>query len=186
MAKYCELFYSFFKIGGFTIGGGYAMVPLMEHEFVDRRGWMSGDEFLEYLSLAQSMPGVLAVNMATVVGYRMRGISGALVSILGNVALPISVIVGLAIFFRSFRDNSVVNSIFLGIRPAVVALIAAPVFSLAKRQRLTWRTLWIPLLAAVLIWLLGVSPILVILAAALLGFAYGRLFKKQKPDNKDQ
>ncbi|MBQ6047675.1 MAG: chromate transporter [Bacteroidales bacterium] len=186
MAKYCELFYSFFKIGGFTIGGGYAMVPLMEHEFVDRRGWMSGDEFLEYLSLAQSMPGVLAVNMATVVGYRMRGIAGALVSILGNVVLPISVIVGLAIFFRSFRDNSVVNSIFLGIRPAVVALIAAPVFSLAKRQHLTWHTLWMPILAAVLIWLLGISPILVILAAALLGFAYGRLFKRPKTDNKDQ
>lgn len=175
MAKYCSLFYSFLKIGGFTVGGGYAMVPLMEREFVERRGWISSDEFLDYISLAQSMPGVFAVNMATLVGYKLRGVAGSIVAVVGNILLPVAFIVALAMFFRAFRENHYVNAIFLGLRPAVVALIAAPVFNMARRQKLSWRTVWIPVLAAVLIWLLGISPIVVILVAAVAGFAWGKL-----------
>ena len=151
------------------------MIPLMEQELVDRCQWMSREEFLNQLALSQSMPGVLAVNMATGLGYRLRGIRGALSAIAGNIVMPIVFILILAILFRHFRDNIYVERFFMGVRPAVVALIAAPVFRLAQSAKITWRTCWIPILAALLIWLFDVSPILVILAAVVLGFAYGRL-----------
>ena len=178
MVKYCELFYSFFKIGTFTIGGGYAMIPLMDQEIVDRRGWLSREEFLNQLALSQSMPGVLAVNMATGLGYRLRGLRGAFSAIAGNIVMPVLFIITLAMLFRHFRDNPFVERFFMGVRPAVVALIAAPVFRLAQSAKVTWATCWIPILVALLIWLFDVSPILVILAAVILGFVYGRM-KKQ-------
>ncbi len=180
MVKYCELFYSFLKIGTFTIGGGYAMIPIMEQELVDRRHWMSRDEFLDQLALSQSMPGVLAVNMATGLGYRLRGLRGAVSAIAGNIVMPIVFILILAILFRHFRDNIYVERFFMGVRPAVVALIAAPVFRLAQSAKITWSTCWIPILSALLIWLFDVSPILIILAAVILGFAYGRVKLKIK------
>lgn len=154
------------------------MIPLMEQELVDKRGWLSREAFLDQLALSQSMPGVLAVNMATGVGYRLRGISGSVAAIVGNIAMPILFILLLAICFRQFRGNVYVEHFFMGVRPAVVALIAAPVFKLAKSAQIGWSTCWIPIVAALLIWILGVSPILVILVAALGGFLYGRLMAK--------
>lgn len=154
------------------------MIPLMEQEIVDRRGWLSREEFLNQLALSQSMPGVLAVNMATGLGYRLRGLRGAFSAIAGNIVMPVLFIITLAMLFRHFRDNPYVERFFMGVRPAVVALIAAPVFRLAQSAKVTWATCWIPILAALLIWLFDVSPILVILAAVVLGFVYGRI-KKQ-------
>lgn len=154
------------------------MIPLMEQEIVDRRGWLSREEFLNQLALSQSMPGVLAVNMATGLGYRLRGLRGAVSAIAGNIVMPVLFIITLAMLFRHFRDNPFVERFFMGVRPAVVALIAAPVFRLAQSAKVTWATCWIPILAALLIWLFDVSPILVILAAVVLGFVYGRM-KKQ-------
>ena len=154
------------------------MIPLMERELVDRKGWMSREEFLDQLALSQSMPGVLAVNMATGVGFRLRGVPGALAAIAGNVMMPVLFILMLAMFFRQFRGNVWVERFFMGVRPAVVALIAAPVFHLAKSAKVGWATCWIPIVSALLIWLLGVSPILIILVAALGGFLYGRLFRR--------
>lgn len=154
------------------------MIPLMEQEIVDRRGWLSREEFLNQLALSQSMPGVLAVNMATGLGYRLRGLRGAFSAIAGNIVMPVLFIITLAMLFRHFRDNPFVERFFMGVRPAVVALIAAPVFRLAQSAKVTWANCWIPILAALLIWLFDVSPILVILAAVVLGFVYGRM-KKQ-------
>ena len=158
MVKYCDLFVSFFKIGTFTIGGGYAMIPLMEQELVDRRQWMSRDEFLDQLALSQSMPGVLAVNMATGLGYRLRGLRGSIAAIAGNILMPIVFILLLAILFRQFRSVPVVEHFFLGVRPAVVALIAAPVFRLAQSAKVGWTICWIPILSALLIWLSTSAP----------------------------
>lgn len=175
MAPLTALFLSFFKIGAFTIGGGYAMLPLMERELVDRRQWVDRADFLDLVALSQSMPGVFAVNMATSVGYRLRGIRGVVAAIVGNIAMPVAIILLLALFFQTFRDNAAVNHIFMGLRPAVVALIAAPVFTLARTAGLTWRNAWIPVLSALLIVLFGVSPVWVILAAVLLGAAVGKM-----------
>ncbi len=182
MVKYCDLFTTFFKVGTFTVGGGYAMIPLMQREIVDRHHWLGNEEFLDIMALSQAMPGVFAVNIATVVGYRLRGNVGSAVAILGNILMPILFILLIALFFRQFKDNLVVERIFLGIRPAVVALIAAPVFTLWKTAAKppshpvtqspihSVTTILIPILSALLIWLFGVSPVLVILAAALLGY----------------
>jgi chromate transporter len=173
MVKYCELFTTFFKIGTFTIGGGYAMIPLIQREVVERRRWLTDTEMLDVIALSQTMPGILAANIAALVGQRLRGTRGALTAVLGNILMPIVFILLIALFFRQFKDNPTVEAIFMGIRPAVVALIAAPVFTLARKAGVTLRTVWIPLLAALLISLFGISPVLVILAAILLGGLFG-------------
>ena len=130
---------------------------------------------MDTMSLAQSMPGVFAINMATNVGFRTRGFIGAFTAVMGNVLMPIIMIIAIAMFFRQFSDNLVVESIFKGIRPAVVALIAAPVFKMAKTAKISWSNFWIPVVAALLIWLLGVSPVIIILAAGIGGFVYGKI-----------
>ncbi|MBQ2574233.1 MAG: chromate transporter [Bacteroidales bacterium] len=180
MARLHELFWTFFKIGAFTIGGGYAMIPLMEQEIVDKRKWLDRDEFMDTMSLAQSMPGVFAVNMATNIGFRTRGYIGAITAILGNVLMPIVMIITIAMFFKQFSDNLIVESIFKGIRPAVVALIAAPVFKMAKTAKISWSNFWIPVVATLLIWLLGVSPVIIILVAGVGGFIYGKIKGKKE------
>ena len=180
MAGYFELFWSFFKIGSFTLGGGFAMIPLMEKELVQQKQWLNKEEFLDLLSISQAMPGVFAVNMATSIGYRLRGKRGAIMAVLGNILMPILTILALAIFFRYFRENAVVESIFKGIRPCVVALIAAPVFTMAKNAGLSWRNCWIPIVAAALIWLLDVSPVLIIIIAGVGGFIYGRIKNRKE------
>lgn len=170
MVKYCDIFWSFFKIGTFTVGGGYAMIPLMQRELVEKHQWMSEEEFLDEVALAQSMPGVFAVNMATLAGYRLRKGWGAATAIVGNILMPILFILLLALFFRAFRGNIYVERIFMGLRPAVVALIAAPVFTLAKSAHVSWHNVWIPVVSALLIWLFGVNPVLIVLAAAFGGY----------------
>ena len=170
-----KLFTTFFRIGLFTFGGGYAMIPLIEHDVVERNGWLRKDEFLDLLAVAQSAPGVFAVNMAVFVGYKLRGKRGALAASFGCVLPSIVIILLIALFFRRFRHIEVVNNIFMGIRPVVVALIAVPVFNVAKSARLGWSTVWIPVVAAFLIVALGVSPIYVIIVAGVAGFIYGRV-----------
>ena len=150
------------------------MIPLMQSEIVERRRWLSEQDFVEQLSLSQAMPGVFAVNMATAIGFRQRGVWGAVAAILGAVAVPIIIILLLATVFNTVRDNTIVEHIFMGIRPAVVALIAAPVFSMARVAHIGWRNCWIPIVSALLIWMFDVSPVWVILAAAVSGFIYGR------------
>lgn len=173
-----ELFSIFFKIGAFTIGGGYAMVPLIENEIVTRRGWIEKDDFIDLLAVAQSAPGVLAVNISIFIGYKLKGLKGCLVTTLGTILPSFLIILSIAIFFQSFQDNEVVKKIFLGIRPAVVALIAAPTFSLAKSAKINRYTIWIPLVSALLIWLFGVSPIWIIIMAGVGGFLWGRFNRK--------
>ena len=177
---YSSLFYSFFKIGTFTIGGGYAMIPMMEDIIVNKRQWLGKEEFMDVLSISQAMPGVFAVNMATNIGYKLKGVRGSVVAVLGNILVPVLIILLLAACFRHFRENQVVEALFKGLRPAVVALIAAPVFGMAKTARISWRNVWIPILSALLIWLLGVSPVLVILVAVAAGFVYGRLLSRKE------
>ena len=177
MANYCELFTTFFKIGTFTIGGGYAMIPLIEREVVERRGWLTEGEMLDAIALSQTMPGIMAANIASIVGQRLRGLGGAMVAVAGNIVMPIVFIVLIATVFHEFKDIPAVQHIFMGIRPAVVALIAAPVFNLARKAGVSLRTVWIPILAAILTAILGVSPIVVIFAALTAGYVYARVVR---------
>jgi len=151
------------------------MIPLIEHDVVEKNGWLRKDEFLDLLAVAQSAPGVFAVNMAVFVGYKLRGKRGALAASFGCVLPSVVIILLIALFFRRFRHIEVVNNIFMGIRPVVVALIAVPVFNVAKSARLGWSTVWIPVVAAFLIVALGVSPIYVIIVAGVAGYVWGRM-----------
>ena len=170
-----ELFTTFFKIGLFTLGGGYAMIPMIEQAVVERNHWLKSEEMVDLIAIAQSCPGVFAVNISIFVGNKLLGTRGALMAALVTVLPSFLIILAIAMFFHSFQDNRVVAAIFRGIRPAVVALIAAPVFTLARKAGVTLRTVWIPVVAAGLIWLFGVSPVLVILAALLLGWIYSKM-----------
>ncbi len=175
MNIYIEAFSIFFKIGAFTIGGGYAMVPLIENEIVNKRNWVAKEDFIDLLAIAQSAPGVLAVNISIFIGYRLRGIRGSLVTALGTILPSFLIILAIALFFHSFKDNTVVERIFKGIRPAVVALIAAPTFSMAKSAKINRYNIWIPIVSALLIWRLNFSPVWIIIAAGAGGYLYGKL-----------
>lgn len=174
-----EFFITCNKIGAFTLGGGYAMIPIMEREFVDKHQWMDRQEFMDIMVVAQTTPGIFAIDMASHIGYKLRGVWGGIVGALG-IALPsIIAIMVIAMFFQSFKDNEYVAKFFRGVRPAVVALIAAPCFKMAKTANITWRTAWIPVVCATLIWLLGVSPIYIIIAAGLAGYFYGKMLNSK-------
>ncbi len=170
-------FKTFFKIGLFTLGGGYAMIPIIEAEVVDKHKWVSKEEFLDLIAIAQSCPGVFAINISTFIGYKLRKTPGAISCALGAALPSFLIILLIAMFFHQFQDNPIVASMFRGIRPAVVALIAVPTFNLARSAKLSWATCWIPIASALLIWALGVSPIYIILLAGIGGYIYGALIK---------
>ena len=172
-----ELIKTFFKIGIFTLGGGYAMIPLIESEVVDKHRWLTKEEFLDIIAIAQSCPGVFAINIATFIGYKLRMTRGAIATTLGTALPSFLIILAIAMFFSQFKDNPYVAAIFRGIRPAVVALIAVPTFRLGQRAKLNRYTIWIPVVCALLIWALGVSPIYIIIAAGLAGYIYGQFIK---------
>jgi chromate transporter len=169
-SSYRELFGVFLKIGTFTIGGGYAMIPIIENEIVTKRQWMSKEEFLDLLAVSQALPGILAVNISIFTGYKLKGIRGSIITVPGTVLPSFLIILAIAFFFRSFQENAIVERIFKGIRPAVAALIAAPVFSMAKTAKINRYNVWIPVVSALLIWLLGISPVWIIIAAGVGGF----------------
>ena len=175
MNLYWESFKTFFKIGLFTLGGGYAMIPLIEEEVVNRHKWINKDEMLDLIAIAQSCPGVFAINIAIFIGYKLNKERGAVATTLGTALPSFLIILAIAMFFQQFEDNRVVAALFKGIRPAVVALIAVPTFNLAKQAQLNKFTLWIPIVSALLIWLLGVSPIWIIIIAGIGGYIYGRV-----------
>ena len=172
-----ELIKTFFKIGIFTLGGGYAMIPLIEEEVVNKHKWVSREELLDLIAIAQSCPGVFAINIAIFIGYKLRRVSGAIATSLGTALPSFLIILAIAIFFKQFEDNRIVAAIFRGIRPAVVALIAVPTFRLGQRAKLNKFTIWIPVVSALLIWALGFSPIYIIIIAAIGGYIYGRVSK---------
>ncbi|MDE7024580.1 MAG: chromate transporter, partial [Paramuribaculum sp.] len=149
-----QLFLSFFKIGAFTFGGGWAMISIIEREIVDKYHWLERDEFLDLLAVAQSLPGILAVNISVAVGDKLRGVKGSLCAALGTILPSFIMILAIAIFLTPdmIKNNEVLSAVFKGIRPAVVALIVAPVLSAAKAAKISWRTVAIPITVAILIW----------------------------------
>ncbi|MBD5368757.1 MAG: chromate transporter [Bacteroides sp.] len=151
---FLQLFLTFFKIGAFTFGGGWAMISIIEREIVDHRKWLAREEFLDLLAVAQSLPGILAVNISVAVGDKLRGLRGSIVAALGTILPSFLIILTIAIFLTPdlIKTNDTVSRIFMGIRPAVVALIIAPVITSARAAKITWRTVAIPVAVALLIW----------------------------------
>ncbi|MBO5244054.1 MAG: chromate transporter [Muribaculaceae bacterium] len=180
MAKeslYLRLFVSFFKIGAFTFGGGWAMISIIEREIVDRHHWLEREEFLDLLAVAQSLPGILAVNISVAVGDKLRGVKGSICAALGTILPSFFMILAIAIFLTPdmIKNNSILSPVFKGIRPAVVALIVAPVLSAAKAAKLNWKTVIIPIAVALLIWSklpVVSSPILYIVLGGIGGYMW--------------
>ena len=162
-----EIFWSFLKIGAFTFGGGYAMIPLIQYEVISRRGWLTEQEFIDLLTIAQTAPGPIALNTAVFVGYKFRRYWGALAAVLGVVIPSFAIILVIAMFFAGIRNNVWVDAAFKGMRPAVVALIVAPIVGLTKGMH--WVGLSIALATAVTVWYFGFSPIWLIIAGAIGG-----------------
>lgn len=174
---YWTLFLTFIKIGTFTIGGGYAMLPLIEREVVDK-GWLTKEDFIDIFSVAQSLPGIFAVNISIFVGYKLRKSMGAICCALGTILPSFLIILLIALFFTHARDNVWVEKAFKGLRPAVVALIVVPCLTTARAIKLSRIQLLLPVAAALLIWLGGISPAWIILAAIAGGIIYGLKIKK--------
>lgn len=166
---YWKLFVIFAKIGAFTIGGGVAMIPLIEREIVYKNKWMSDEDFLDMISIAQSAPGLIAVNVAIFIGHKIAGIRGSIVATVASVLPPFIIILLVAAVFTTFKDNATVQAVFMGIRPAVVALIAAPVIRMAIKNRLNWITGSIAAAATALIAFLKISPVWIIVSAITAG-----------------
>lgn len=151
---YAQLFLTFFKIGAFTFGGGWAMISIIEKEIVDKHKWIGREDFLDLLAVAQSLPGILAVNISVAVGDKLRGMKGSVAAALGTILPSFLIILAIAIFLTPdlIKNNEVLSRVFQGIRPAVVALIVAPVISSARAAKIGWKTIAIPVVVALLIW----------------------------------
>ncbi len=178
MASYWQIFTTFAKIGAFTIGGGYAMLPIIRSEIV-KRGWLKEEDFTDIVALAQSAPGLLAVNISIFTGHKLKGTKGSIVATLGSILPSFIIILLIAMLFSGYQDNPTVIKIFKGIRPVVVALIAVPMIQMAKEANKTW---WAWLLSAASlagVAFLKISPIYILLtviiaAAAISKYREGR------------
>lgn len=187
-SMFLQLFVTFFKIGAFTFGGGWAMISIIEREIVDKHHWLGKEEFLDLLAVAQSLPGILAVNISVAVGDKLRGVKGSACAALGTILPSFMIILAIAIFLTPdmIKNNSILSPVFKGIRPAVVALIIAPVISAAKAARLNWKTAIIPIAVALLIWSkwpVVSSPILYIVLGGIGGYIWFTHTLKQIKNN---
>lgn len=188
-----NLFLTFAKIGAFTFGGGWAMISIIEREIVDKHHWISKSEFLDLLAVAQSLPGILAVNISVVVGDKLRGLKGALAAAAGTIMPSFVIILLIAMFLtpETITGNPTLTAIFKGIRPVVVALIIAPVVTTARSAGIGWKLAWIPAAVALLIWSkwpVVSNPILYIILGGAVGYyltvrAHKEL-DKRKEENK--
>ena len=143
------------------------MIPLIQHEVIHKRRWIEERDFIDLLTLAQTAPGPIALNTAVFVGYKRRGYLGALSAIMGVIVPSFVVILIVAIFFASIRDNAYVDAAFKGMRPAVVALIVAPIVGLTKGMR--WWLVAVALVVALVVWHFGISPVWFLIAGAVVG-----------------
>ncbi len=170
MVSYLQIFSIFAKIGAFTIGGGYAMLPIIKQEIV-KRGWLQEDDFTDIVALAQAAPGLLAVNISIFTGYRLRGVKGSIVATLGSILPSFIIILAIAALFSGFRDNPIVIRMFKGIRPVVVALIAIPMLDMAKKANKTWWAWLITVAAMIPVAFMGISPIYILMSVIIISLA---------------
>jgi len=169
-----KLFLAFMKIGAFSFGGGYAMLPLIENEVINKNGWIDYETFVDVIAIAEVTPGPIAINSATFIGYRISGIPGSVVSTLGVIFIPTILILILTRFVLKFKESKLVKAIFSGLRPALVGLILASAFSVGKTQLTNIQGIVIALLVFVIINKTKIHPILAIVLSGVLGFLFYR------------
>ena len=182
MRQLAEIFFTFFRIGLFTFGGGYAMIALIQRNVIERKKWIDEKTFMELMIIAQSSPGPIAINTAVFVGYKHKGVAGAVAAALGTIIPSFVIILLIAIFFTSIRENRFIDAAFKGMRPAVVALIVGPIISLSRSM--DW---WKIVFAAFIGWALwhwGFSPIWILLAGGFIGVGATAYNAHKKIDKK--
>ncbi|MCR1952140.1 MULTISPECIES: chromate transporter [unclassified Clostridium] len=176
MKKVLEMFIAFFKIGAFTFGGGYAMIPLIEEEVVNNKKWIEKEEFMDVLVVSQSLPGALAVNCSIFLGYKIGGLIGAIMALLAVILPSFLIIIIIAAFFMQFRNNYYVNAAFKGITAAVPMLVLVGAISLSKGLEKNKRTVLTIIVALIALTFFDIHPIIVIMASAI----YGIIFLRRK------
>ena len=175
-----QIFWVFAKIGAFTIGGGYAMIPLIQAE-MSRRSWISDDELPDIVALSQSAPGVMAVNISIFAGHKLRGVRGSIAATLGSILPSFAIILAIAMFFSAYKDNPWVERAFRGIRPVVISLIAVPMVRMAQKSCKSWWAWLLAVASLVLVAFLNVSPIYIIMCVLVLGFSITYYRMKWRP-----
>lgn len=181
---YLELFLVFFKIGAFTIGGGYVMVPLIKEALVEKKKWLSDEEFVDALAIAQSTPGILAVNTAIITGQKIAGPFGTVAGTLGAVLPSFLMILALATSLSGLRDSKIFSSFFYGVKPVTVALILLSVIKISKSSKITLKTAFIPIGVGFIVAYTFISPIIIIITAMILGNIYFKI--KDDKENADK
>lgn len=170
-----KLFNVFFRIGFFTIGGGYAMLPMLQREVVEKYRWSTDEEIMDYYAIGQSTPGIIAINTATFIGYKKKGVLGGIVATLGMVAPSWIIIISIAALFQRFANNPWIQSAFSGIRVVVVVLIINAVIKMGKKAINNWVGVAIGVLAFILVAWLDISPIYIIISAGIIGILLNTL-----------
>ncbi len=176
-----DLFFLFFFIGSFTIGGGFAMIPFIKREMIDKKHWMEDGDFLDNLALAQSLPGPVVINISILTGYRLRGVKGSIASVIGTAAPSFAIILVVALFLWRYRDYYLVQAAFMGIRPAVTALIIYTIFTLGRRVFADYRSLLLFTLFLSGLIFLNLHPITIIIVSAMIG-----IFRPLKNDSEKE
>jgi chromate transporter len=181
MKECLNLFLTFCKLGCITFGGGYAMVPVLDRELVRKRGWTTMDEVMDYYTIAQVTPGIIAVNVSTFIGFKRKGIPGGIIATLGFILPGALLMLGIALFLQNFSDIPAVKHAFAGIRVAVGALIVDTVLKLVKGvfKDILGVVLFLAALILSAVW--GFSPVLIVLAAGIAGFLVYRPRKPKTP-----
>lgn len=180
-----RMFFTFARIGGFTFGGGYAMLPMLQKEVVEKYKWATNDELLDYYAIGQCTPGVIAVNTATFIGYKLKGIPGAIFATLGVVSPSVVIIGIIAAFISNFRDYEIVQWAFSGIRAAVVALILSAAIKIGKKSLVDIFTVLIFVAVTVLSFFTDLSPVIFVVTAAVCGLVI-KLSKEKKAKEDDR
>lgn len=184
---YLTLFRSTFFLSMFTFGGGYVIVPLMEKKFVNELGWIDEDEMLNLIALGQSAPGPIAVNTSILIGYRMAGVPGAMITVLGTILPPLGIMTVLAYVYLAVRDNAIVNNVLLGMQAGVAAIIVNVVYNMA--MRIIKQKKIIPILVMIAALIAGiifqVNILWLLLVSALIGLAMTLYNLKMKKDEGD-
>lgn len=175
MNKSIELFKTFFVIGAFTIGGGYAMLPLFEEEFVHKKEWFTDEDYMNMITISTSAPGPLAVNSAVYTGYHVAGLWGSIFSVLGVIIPPIIIILAIIPFYTQFRELKVVDKIFKGVRPVVVGLIIAATYRMIKNGCIKGYWILVPILSFLTIIIFKIDPVFVIIALGIMGFMKAKI-----------
>ena len=165
-----KIFLIFSKIGAFTIGGGIPMIAAIKSELV-KREWLNDEDFLDIITLAQTAPGLFAVNISILTGHRLRGTKGSVVATIGSCLPPFLIILAVAMFFTAFQDNEYVIRAFKGIRPVVVALIGVPMIDMIRSTKMKWWSWTIVISSMVLVCLMEVSPIYILICIIVMAAA---------------